>query len=76
VSSGAYWDTQHLVGASDAWIYTSDGVKIHGWWVRHDGSHLATLFLHGSAGNITNRTCRIQEIIASGSSVLIIDYRC
>jgi uncharacterized protein len=70
-----YWDTQHLVGASDAWIDTSDGVKIHGWWVKCDGSHLATLFLHGNAGNITNRTSRIQEIIASGSSVLIIDYR-
>jgi hypothetical protein len=33
------WDTQKLVGASDAWITTSDGVKIHGWWVqrRQDG---------------------------------------
>jgi pimeloyl-ACP methyl ester carboxylesterase len=69
------WDTQHLVGASDAWMDTADVVKIHGWWVRHEGSHLVTLFLHGNAGNITNRTSRIQEITASGSSVLIIDYR-
>jgi uncharacterized protein len=70
-----YWDTQHLVGASDAWIDTSDGVKIHGWWVHLNGSPLVTLFLHGNAGNITNRTPRIQEIIAAGSSVLILDYR-
>jgi uncharacterized protein len=70
-----YWDGQRLVGASDAWIETSDGVKIHGWWVERQGSPLATLFLHGNAGNISYRTPRIQEIIAAGSSVLMLDYR-
>ncbi len=94
------WDTQHLVGAADAWMDTADGVRIHGWWVQRrqdgistsgvvprktpggtqpdggrDGNHLVTLFLHGNAGNITNRTPRIQEIVAVGSSVLMLDYR-
>ncbi len=34
-----YRDAQKLVGAADAWIEASDGVKIHGWWVqrRQDG---------------------------------------
>jgi uncharacterized protein len=70
-----YWSTQRVVGASDAWLETSDGVKIHGWWVQREGSRLATLFLHGNAGNITNRAPRIQEITAAGSSVLMLDYR-
>lgn len=70
-----YWDTQQSVGASDAWMETSDGVKIHGWWVHREGSPLATLFLHGNAGNITDRAPRIQEIVAAGSSVLMLDYR-
>ncbi len=69
------WDAQQLVGASDAWMETSDGVKIHGWWVHREGSRLATLFLHGNAGNITHRAPRIQEIVAAGSSVLMLDYR-
>lgn len=69
------WDAQKLVGASDAWIETSDGVRIHGWWVQKDGSPLVTLFLHGNAGNITHRAPRIQEIVAAGSSVLMLDYR-
>jgi hypothetical protein len=69
------WDTQKLVGASDTWIETSDGVKIHGWWVQREGSPLVTLFLRGNAGNITNRAARIQEIVAAGSSVLMLDYR-
>jgi fermentation-respiration switch protein FrsA (DUF1100 family) len=34
-----------------------------------------TLFLHGNAGNITHRAPRIQEIVAAGSSVLMLDYR-
>ncbi|MGP0075400.1 MAG: alpha/beta hydrolase [Bryobacteraceae bacterium] len=69
------WDAQRLVGASDAWIETSDGVKIHGWWVQREDSPWATLFLHGNAGNITNRTRHIQEIVAAGSSILMLDYR-
>jgi len=70
-----YWELQRAAGASDAWIETADGVNIHGWWAQGDSSQLATLFLHGNAGNITDRTRHIQEIIAAGSSVLMLDYR-
>jgi fermentation-respiration switch protein FrsA (DUF1100 family) len=70
-----YWDVQQSVGASDAWMETSDGIKIHGWWLRRDGSPLATLFLHGNGDNITYYTPHVQEIVAAGSSVLILDYR-
>jgi len=38
-------------------------------------SSLATLFLHGNAGNITDRARHIQEIAAAGSSILMLDYR-
>jgi uncharacterized protein len=69
------WDAQRLVGASDAWMEASDGVKLHGWWAEREGSPLVTLFLHGNAGNLTYRAPRMQEIVAAGSSVLMIDYR-
>jgi len=71
-----FWDSQRLVGASDAWMKASDGVTIDGWWwADREGSRLVTLFLHGNAGNVTDRAPRMQEIVAAGSSVLIIDYR-
>ncbi len=63
------------LGAEDVWLRAADGVKIHGWWVRSEGSRLATLFLHGNAGNIGHRGPHIREIAAAGSDVLIIDYR-
>jgi uncharacterized protein len=69
------WDTQQLLRASDVWLETSDGVKIHGWWVEREGAPFATLFLHGNGQNITYYTPHVQEIVAAGSSALIIDYR-
>ena len=70
-----YWDTQRSSGAFDVWMEASDGVKIHGWWVQRDGSPLATLFLHGNGGNIAYYAPHVQDIVAAGSSVLILDYR-
>ena len=28
-----YWDLQAQLGASDVWLRSSDGVKIHGWFI-------------------------------------------
>ena len=69
------WDAQRIIGASDAWIETSDGVKIHGWWMQRDGSPWATLFLHGNGDNIPRYAPHVQNIATAGSSVLILDYR-
>jgi uncharacterized protein len=69
------WDAQQSLHAADAWMEASDGVKIHGWWIERQGSPFATLYLHGNAGNITYRATHLQEIVAAGSSVLILDYR-
>ncbi len=69
------WERQSELGASDAWMETSDGVRIHGWWLRRNDSPWATLFLHGNAGNVTHRAAHMREIAAAGSSVLVLDYR-
>jgi uncharacterized protein len=76
------WDRQSALGAEDAWMETSDGVRIHGWWLPRRGeagsgndTPWATLFLHGNAGNVTHRAAHMREIAAAGSSVLALDYR-
>jgi fermentation-respiration switch protein FrsA (DUF1100 family) len=70
-----HWDLQHQVHASDLWIETRDGVRLHAWFIKCPGAPWVTLYLHGNAGNITHRLPHIQEIVAAGSSILILDYR-
>jgi fermentation-respiration switch protein FrsA (DUF1100 family) len=69
------WQLQGAVGAEDAWFLTSDGVRLHAWWVLAPQASLVTLYLHGNAGNVTHRFLQIREITAAGSSVLMLDYR-
>ena len=57
------------------WLDTPDGVRLHAWWLHREDTRLVTLFLHGNAGNVTHRIPHIREIVAAGSSVLMLDYR-
>jgi fermentation-respiration switch protein FrsA (DUF1100 family) len=70
-----WWEVQAEVQAQDVWLHTSDGVRLHAWWIEPAGARVATLFLHGNAGNITHRVRHIREITAAGSAVLMLDYR-
>ena len=70
-----FWELQSKLGAEDVWLLTSDGVRLHAWWVMAPQASLVTLYLHGNAGNITHRLLPIREITAAGSSVLMLDYR-
>lgn len=70
-----WWDTQAELGAGDVWLRTSDGVKLHAWWIGVPESRVVTLYLHGNGDNISRRPGHLREILAAGSSVLILDYR-
>ena len=70
-----FWELQSKLSAEDVWLLTSDGVRLHAWWVRAPQASLVTLYLHGNAGNLTHRFLPIREITAAGSSVLMLDYR-
>lgn len=69
------WHLQAALKAEDVFIESADRVMLHAWWIPSAGSKLATLFLHGNAGNITHRGPHALEIVAAGSSVLLMDYR-
>ena len=58
----------------DASFETSDGIRLHGWYVP-GRSNRVLLFFHGNAGNISHRLESIRQFHALGLSVLIIDYR-
>jgi len=84
---GGWWHTQADTGAQDVWIPTSDGLRLHAWWVEAavdaapdaplaaPAGRLATLYFHGNGGNLAHRPGHLREIAAAGSAVLILDYR-
>ncbi len=69
------WELQSHLAAEDVLLRAADGVRLHGWWIRPPDARVATLFLHGNAGNITHRAASAAEIAAAGSAVLLLDYR-
>jgi uncharacterized protein len=60
----------------DAEFQAADGTQLHGWYVPHERPTATVLFLHGNAGNITDRTDVLERLHnVAGASVLILDYR-
>ena len=59
----------------DVYLTTSDGVRIHAWHIP-GRSDTTLLWLHGNAGNISNRVDNIAVLHRrTGLGVLIVDYR-
>lgn len=59
----------------DVTLETSDGLKLHGWYVPAAQARGVVLFLHGNAGNISHRLDSIAIFRELGLDTLIIDYR-
>lgn len=70
-----FWGLQEDLGVEDVRLTASDGIRIHAWWRPVADAPVATLFLHGNAGNITHRGRHFRALAAAGSAVLILDYR-
>lgn len=60
----------------DCWFAAADGLRLHGWYLRHPQPRAAVLHLHGNAGNLTHRA-GVAEMLHDryGVSVLLFDYR-
>lgn len=56
-------------------IVTSDGVRLHGWFVESKRNIGTVLFLHGNAGNISHRLDSLRIFNHLGLSTFIFDYR-
>ena len=39
----------------DCWFRSADGLRLHGWLLRHSQPKAAVLLVHGNAGNLTHR---------------------
>jgi hypothetical protein len=59
----------------DVLATTSDGIRVHGWFIPRPGASYTFLIFHGNAGNISHRLEWIQMLHELGAHVMIIDYR-
>lgn len=60
----------------DVWIESTDGVRLHGWFLKAHGEPRATVvYLHGNAQNLTAHAGYVDWLPAAGYNVLIADYR-
>ena len=59
----------------DVTFATSDGVRLHGWFIPSPGAQRVLLFFHGNAGNISHRGESIAIFHRLGLNVFIFDYR-
>src|SRR4051812_40996132 len=62
---------------TDLTIPTSDGERLHGWWIpaRASAPRAHVLFFHGNAGNVSHRLEHAAALSAAGLDLLLFDYR-
>ena len=62
-------------GVEEVFFETSDGVKLHGWWMETSGAEKTVLFFHGNAGNLSHRGFQFEIFKKLGVSGFMFDYR-
>ncbi len=73
-----YFPSRDAVGPSpgeEVWLTTSDGVKVHAWYVPHPQAKATILHLHGNAGNLEDRRDLVRNLHKLGVNVMAIDFR-
>ncbi len=58
----------------DVSLESTNGLRLHAWFIPADEARLTLLFLHGNAGNISHRLDSLRIFSRLGLSVLIFDY--
>ena len=65
----------HGLSNQDVWFQSSDGTKLHGWWIRAEGASFTFLAFHGNAGNIADRSEVYKFLKGIPVNVLAVEYR-
>lgn len=59
----------------EVWLETSDGAKLHAWWLETGENNKTAIFFHGNAGNISDRVFQMRIFKELNLNALLIDYR-
>jgi len=72
-----HYDVESVAGVrrQDVFFPTTGGVKLHGWYFKHDKPVKTVLINHGNGGNLTYRLDIAQRMLEAGCSVFVYDYQ-
>ncbi|HEV2521260.1 MAG TPA: alpha/beta hydrolase [Candidatus Acidoferrales bacterium] len=68
------WAPRGLLN-QDVWISSSDGTKLHAWWIPNENAVYTFLAFHGNAGNISDRAEVYKFLRDVPANVLAMEYR-
>jgi len=72
---GGQWN-QPALDPEDVFFSTADGVRLNGWYVKHEQPKVVILYCHGNGGNITHRADILVRLRSElDASIFIFDYR-
>ena len=61
--------------AEDVWFESSDGTRLHGWWMPHPSARGTVLYCHGNTGSIAHRIGVFRHLQRLKVHLLAFDYR-
>lgn len=59
----------------DCFFESQDGVRLHGWFVKHENPQATLLWCHGNAGNLSHRVDNLIKLAQLPINIFIFDYR-
>ncbi|MGV7220049.1 MAG: alpha/beta hydrolase [Nitrospinales bacterium] len=73
---GGIWNPENYgLQVEDIYFDSSDGVKLHAWFVPAKKPIATLLWYHGNAGNLSHRLENILELAPLNLNIFIFDYR-
>jgi len=68
------WNPRNLA-VHNVWLTSSDGTKLHAWWIPNEKAKFTFLAFHGNAGNMTDRAPIYEFLRDAPGNVLALEYR-
>lgn len=65
----------HGLPVEDVWLTSSDGTKLHAWWIPNQNAKFTFLAFHGNAANVANRASVYEFLSDTPANILALEYR-
>ena len=68
------WNPRGLP-VQDIWLPSSDGTRLHAWWIPNEKAKFTFLAFHGNAGNVADRAKVYEFLGDTPANIFALEYR-